>query len=175
MAAQLQVLYVTAPLVLRPAARISLWPREGSEGSEGSIGLWLNRSELDEVVSRFERPLNLHPDLLDIIFGWTAGHVGAVIGMLHIISSQIVSEAQRGEQLAVETFLDANPTHKLVQKLCRGPLGRGLPTVEDFSTQPDVVEFFRDLLKDFTIDGNEDEDDSIRKCHRHGWIHADLT
>ena len=79
---------VGAPLVLRDAARISLWPREGSE-SDRLIGMLLNRSEFDEVVSRFECPLNLHPDLLDLIFGWTVGHVGAVIEMLHIISSQV--------------------------------------------------------------------------------------
>ncbi len=77
---------IGTPLALRREARISLWPREGLEGS---IGLLLNRSEFDEVVSRFGRPLNLHPDILDVIFDWTVGHVGAVIEMLHVISYQV--------------------------------------------------------------------------------------
>jgi hypothetical protein len=76
---------IGTPLSLHHAARISLWPREGLEGS---IGMLLTRSEFDEVVSRFKYPLNLHPDVLEMIFGWTVGHVGAVIEMLHIISSQ---------------------------------------------------------------------------------------
>ena len=58
------------------------------EGSEGWIGMLLTRSKLDEVVSQFKYPLNLHPDLLDIILGWPVGHVGAVVEMLHIISSE---------------------------------------------------------------------------------------
>jgi hypothetical protein len=87
----------------------------------------------------------------------------------------MVSEIQHGEQITAETFLDKNPTHKLVQKLSSGAFGRTIPTIEDFSTQPDVVEFLRELLRYFTIDGNEDEDEALRKCHHHGWIHADLT
>ena len=71
------------PLDLRDAARISLWPREGS------IGILLKRSEFDEVVSLFHRPLNLHPDLLDLIFDWTVGHAGAVIEILTVISYQV--------------------------------------------------------------------------------------
>jgi hypothetical protein len=78
--------HIGIPLVLRDAARISLWPREGSEGS---IGILLKRSEFDEVVSRFKRPLNLHPDLLDLIFDWTGGHAGAVVEMLRVISYQV--------------------------------------------------------------------------------------
>ena len=78
--------HIGSPLVLREAARISLWPQQGSEGS---IGILLNRSEFEEVVSLFERPLNLHPDLLDLIFEWTVGHVGAVVEMLRVISYQV--------------------------------------------------------------------------------------
>jgi len=62
---------------------VSLWPRVES------IGILLKRSEFDEVVSRFKRPLNLHPDLLDLIFDWTVGHAGAVIEMLRVISYQV--------------------------------------------------------------------------------------
>ena len=76
---------IGTPLALGEAARISLRPREGSEGS---IGILLNRSEFDEVVSRFKHQLNLHPDLLDLIFQWTDGHVGAVVKLLQVISNQ---------------------------------------------------------------------------------------
>ena len=76
----------------------------------------------------------------------------------------------------MEMFDDANPAHELVQKLSHGAFGRGLPTVENLSAQPDVAALFRDLLKNGTIyrDEDKDEDEVIRKCHRHGWIHADL-
>ena len=78
------------PLVLRQVARISLWPQQGLDGLDGSIGILLNRSEFDEVVSRFERSLvHLHQDLLDLIFGWTVGHAGAVVEMLRVISYQV--------------------------------------------------------------------------------------
>ena len=54
-----------------------------------SIGILLNRSEFDEVVLRFEHQMNLHPDILDLIFAWTVGHAGAVIEMLNTISYQV--------------------------------------------------------------------------------------
>jgi hypothetical protein len=88
---------IGVPLVLRDVARISLWPREGS------IGMLLKRSEFDEVVSRFEHPLNLHPDLLDLIFGWTVGHAGAVIEMLRVISYQVSPPCRP------ELFVPPNP------------------------------------------------------------------
>ena len=67
------------PPILHAAARISLWPVEGGS----SIGLFLQWSEFMEVVSRFERPLNVHPDLLSMVFDWT---VGAVVELLRLIS-----------------------------------------------------------------------------------------
>jgi len=65
---------------LRGAARISLWP----VGS--SPGILLQESEFLEVVSHFERPVYVHPDLLSLIFFWTVGHVGAVVELLRLIS-----------------------------------------------------------------------------------------
>jgi hypothetical protein len=58
------------------------------------ISLWLgeillNRSEFDEVVSRFERPLKLHPDLLHLTFELTVGHTGVGIELMHMISCQV--------------------------------------------------------------------------------------
>ncbi|KIL58917.1 hypothetical protein M378DRAFT_15182 [Amanita muscaria Koide BX008] len=160
-------------LVLRDAARISLWPREGS------IGILLKRSEFDQIVSlyeRYEHKLDLHPDLQDLIFDWTVGHVGAVVAMLRVISYQRVPDTRRGVQFTVEAFHAENPTHKLVQALAGGAFERGLPKVTELSAQPDVVALFRNLLKNGAIDINEyAADEAIRKCHRHGWIHADRT
>ncbi|KIL59210.1 hypothetical protein M378DRAFT_180929 [Amanita muscaria Koide BX008] len=159
---------IGTPVVLRDAARISLWPREGS------IGILLTRSEFDEVVSRFHRPLRLHPDLLDMIFDWTVGHVGAVVELLRVISYQRVKETELGEQLTVEAFHAENPTHKLVRSLSGGGFARGLPM--DAEVSSDVVELFRNLLKYGAVDRDvKDEDDAIRKCHRYGWIHANQT
>ena len=73
-------------LVLRDTAHISLWPREGSAGS---ISILLNRSEFDDVVSRFHHKLYLHHDLQDLIFQWTVGHVGVVVEILNMISYQV--------------------------------------------------------------------------------------
>jgi len=95
--------HIGTPLVLRDAARISLWPREGS------IGILLKRSEFDEVVSRFERPLNLHPDLLDLIFDWTVGHAGAVIEMLRVISYQVSPPSENRVGLSYSCLLTMFP------------------------------------------------------------------
>jgi hypothetical protein len=98
------VLYhIGTRLVLRDAARISLWPRKGS------IGILLKRSEFDEVVSRFKRPLNLHPDLLDLIFDWTVGHAGAVIEMLCVISYQVSPPSENRVGLSYSCLLTLFP------------------------------------------------------------------
>jgi len=72
-------------------------------------------------------------------------------------------------------FFAENPTHNLVQALYGGAFGRGLPLDTELKDQPDVVALFRNLLKHGMVDRNENEDIAIRKCHRHGWIHADQT
>ena len=78
---------IGTPLELTDEARISLRPRNALGVP---IGLLLNRFEFDEVVSLFSAPLNLnlHPDLTNLIFEWTSGHVGAVIKMLEVISQK---------------------------------------------------------------------------------------
>ena len=64
-------------LCLSVEARVTLsWP------TETSIGLTNTRLGFDEVVARHERKLNLHPIILERIFDWTAGHVGAVVQLL---------------------------------------------------------------------------------------------
>ena len=73
--------HIGTPLVFHNAACIS--PREGS------IGILLKHSKFEEGMSQFEHPLNLHPDLLDLIFDWMVGHAGAVIKMLHVILYQV--------------------------------------------------------------------------------------
>jgi hypothetical protein len=53
------------------------------------MGILLDRVEFNEVVARREPKLNLHPDLMDNIFNWTAGHVGAIIQLLNIVSYNV--------------------------------------------------------------------------------------
>ena len=72
------------PPYLRDAARVSLWP------TKASIGLLLNLSEFNEVVARYKRKLNLHPDVLDLFFDLTGGHVGAVVELLYIVSQKVI-------------------------------------------------------------------------------------
>ena len=174
---------IGSPPVLRATARISLWPVEGK-----SPGILLQWSEFVEVVSLSERPLNVHPDLLNLIFDWTVGHVGAVIELLRLISylvslscqpqllgslisaPQKVSQTRHGEPFTVQDFHDENPVHLLVQRLDAGAFERGLP--REFS--PDLVALFRTLLKDrkFERKEGEAEDGAVLMCHRRGWIHA---
>ena len=77
----------------------------------------------------------------------------------------------------MKAFHDENPTHALVQNLRHGAFERGLPMAKELSAQPNVAAVCRNLLKNGVIDRNKDndEDEAIRKCHRHGWIHADQT
>jgi hypothetical protein len=70
------------PPILRPQARISLFP------TETACGLLLSQSEFDEVVQHF--PLVLVPELQTLLFFWSAGHVGAAIELLHLISTQAI-------------------------------------------------------------------------------------
>jgi hypothetical protein len=120
---------IGSPPGLRPAARISLWPV--------SRGILLQWSEFLEVVSHFERPLNVHPDLLSLIFIWTVGHVGAVVELLRLILSCHVSSNcssllfllprryQRrgmGNSLRYKTFMMKIPFISLYDALTREPL-----------------------------------------------------
>lgn len=77
----------------------------------------------------------------------------------------------------MKMFHDKNPTHDLVSELCGRAFGCGLPVATELSAH--VVTLFRKLLKHGEIvkiqDEDEDDDKAIRKCHRHGWIHADQT
>jgi hypothetical protein len=53
-----------------------------------------------EVVSLSERKPNLHSDLLDLIFNWTAGHVRAVVEPLRILSVCLLCQPQLLKSLA---------------------------------------------------------------------------
>jgi hypothetical protein len=55
-------------------------------GWERDVRILLNQSEFNEVVSWFECPLKLHPNLLHLTFELTVGHTGVVIELLHMIS-----------------------------------------------------------------------------------------
>ena len=76
---------VGTPLCLRPIARVSL----SRTDVEGSVGILLERSEFDEVISRFEQPMKLHPDLQNLIFTYTDGHVGAVVELLRMMWNKV--------------------------------------------------------------------------------------
>jgi len=100
--------------------------------------------------------------------------------MLEVISHQGGAQTRRGKEVTLEMFYANNPTHKLVQSLRGEAFGRGLPEARELTDLPLVVKLFRKLLKDdeiVKIDKNQDDDEgkAIHKCHRHGWIHADLT
>lgn len=86
---------------------------------------------------------------------------------------QRTSDTRRGVRFTVETFHTENPIHQLVQRLCGGAFERGFPKVAELSGQPKMVALFRNVLKYGAVEGNEDEDEAIHTCHRHGWIHAD--
>jgi hypothetical protein len=64
-------------------AHISLNP------TEESVGLLLTCSEFDEVVLLHRDRPNIDPHLTTLIFKYTAGHVGAVVDILSIISNQV--------------------------------------------------------------------------------------
>ena len=133
---------IGVPPTLAEAARIiSLWL------GQSPIGLLLNWPEYMDVVSRSVRLLNLHPDLLVLIFHLTAGHVGAVIGLLHMISylvslscqlqspeslnsaPQKVTDVRRGQQLTVQDFYAEFPLHILVEALTGELLDAASPRV----------------------------------------------
>ena len=75
------------PGVAQPTARISLRPN--TLLSE-PVGLLLNREEFDDVVKRSAEVL-LDSDLQDFIFESTDGHVGAVTGLLEVLSKLVSS------------------------------------------------------------------------------------
>ena len=115
-------------------ARISLWP----DGT--SPGILLQWSEFLDVVSHSERPLNVHPDLLKLIFIWTVGHVGAVVELLRLISylvschvssncsslifllSRRYQRRAMGKSLRYKTFMMKIPFISLYDALKREPL-----------------------------------------------------
>ncbi|KIM44908.1 hypothetical protein M413DRAFT_25311 [Hebeloma cylindrosporum] len=153
------------PLCLSFAARVNLWP------TDRSIGLLLTRLEFDEVVARHERKLKLHPVILARIFDWTAGHVGAVVQLLHVLGHQ---EVRQGAQLTVDDFYAENPPHLLGQQLrskC-GPFGRGLPLDGEISEDPNVSVFLRTLLRHGDVKEEMENRQIIHKCNRNGWIYA---
>lgn len=140
--------------VLSHAALVSLRP------TKKSIGLLLNRDGFDQVVARHHRKLNLHPDLLDDLFNWTVGHVGAIVQLLDAISYQVslwqdtyklessnyppqrVAEMRGGAQLTVDVFHEGNPPHLLIPGLQVGGFGHGLPQEQELQQDPSMVGFF---------------------------------
>ena len=143
----------------------------------------LSRVEFDEVVARRgETKLNLHPDLLDRIFNWTTGHVGAIVQLLDIISSQV----SLSDRTHASSSLSNYPFRWLEK--CRQELrshstpfmlkihefGRSLPQDEDLA-DPSVASFFRTLIGDGEVEEGVENHEVLDKCHRKGWIRAYIT
>jgi hypothetical protein len=82
---------------------------------------------------------------------------------------------QQGVQFTVDAFHEEDSTHELIRSLHSAALERGLPLGDVLSHQPDVVALFRTLLRDGAVDAREDENETICKCHRQGWILASKT
>ena len=59
-----------------------------------------------------------------------------------------------------------------MQKLRGGYFGRGLPLAEELSGHPDIVAFFRTLIRNGEVEEGVGNQEVIHKCHRKGWIHA---
>ena len=78
------------PLKLDPKARVSLICHDESADEFGSIGLFLSRTEFDEVVQRaHEFSLHLDSSFKDLIFSWTGGHAGAVADILRMTKTAV--------------------------------------------------------------------------------------
>jgi len=78
------------PADLARAACMSLWPRVISKGVEAN-GILLDWDEFKEVAERFDKELNIHPDLSQRIFDLTVGHVGAACAILQFILNEVCS------------------------------------------------------------------------------------
>jgi energy-coupling factor transporter ATP-binding protein EcfA2 len=74
------------PIFVAPTARVSLLPTAHNDNLPAA-GLLFTRAEFDELVSK-QYPYSeyhFHPSFLDMVFGITEGHVGAMYSFLHII------------------------------------------------------------------------------------------
>ena len=117
------------------------------------VGLLLNREEFDDVVSRSQR-VKVDPGLQDFFFDSTAGHVGAVISMLEILSRnvssfvkgfsllqvcstlvQFVKEQRSGITLTTEHFKALNKSDFWHDISKRSLFRRGLPVQADISSK----------------------------------------
>ncbi len=86
-----------------------------------------------DVVSRFERLLNLHSELLVLIFHLTAGHVGAVVAYDIVPVESLVSTQNSPWAAVYEIRLH-------VRSVDRGAFGRGLSEDSELSV---VVALFQ--------------------------------
>lgn len=78
----------------------------------------------------------------------------------------------QGAQFTVDAFYAQNPPHLLFPRLRSGDFGRGLPLDKDLSEDPNVVAFFRILIRDGEVGEGAENSEAIHKCHRNGWVHS---
>lgn len=79
-----------ANMLLHDQQRVTLRPREKDPRDDfDPIGLLFTIEEFNEAVTNFAGPLRICPDLKKHIYEWSAGHAGAAIDLLRIISLQV--------------------------------------------------------------------------------------
>jgi hypothetical protein len=80
------------PLALPPCARISLRPTPCDHDHHAPFGLWFSRPEFEQVIERVKtfdgQPFQMDDELRDMLFTWTAGHAGAVDGLVDSLASK---------------------------------------------------------------------------------------
>ena len=84
---------VGTPMTLPSEARVSL--QQHDTDGLGPIGLLLDHNEYDEVVALSHKSstneLLLDPELHEMFFTWTAGHVGGLVEVLDMLKRKKVS------------------------------------------------------------------------------------
>ncbi|KAF8316527.1 hypothetical protein F5887DRAFT_1150370 [Amanita rubescens] len=158
------------PTDLDKAACMTLWPSKVNKGTE-IHGLLLDWDEFSEVVLQFNEELAIDLDLSQEIFEMTAGHVGAVIGLLRLILNDMKTHIRRKGPLTLDTYYENFSLDHIMNRLA-GAFTRGLPDDKDLSDHPDVSRLLRRLLVSGRVTEGTDNA-AIRYCHRKGWIYAE--
>ncbi|TDL20270.1 hypothetical protein BD410DRAFT_375058 [Rickenella mellea] len=161
---------IGTPLDLDDESRVSLLP------THCSPGLLLTEAEYVEVVDRFYPSMNLARDLRETIFLWTAGYVGAVRGVLEMISRFPDRKALRQGAVVDLAEFDRNCPPSKFHDMLRGPaFKRGLPKGVELS-KPPIMAVVKRLLLDGAIEIQSGQEcDALRSCHSNGWVISSLV
>lgn len=77
------------PMLLHPAARVSLVCDDEPGDQFGKVQLLLSPNEFDELIERRRPEFIVADDLQAQIYSWTGGHAGAVADILAIIFREV--------------------------------------------------------------------------------------